>query len=99
VYDDVVRLRYTHGYTRTVDYQFFGDLEAGIRTTLYDWWLSDIDYFLDCEAFMELRDMTKESIISDLIDLWETRQDVDCNGTLRELSAKGKLSYDVKRNK
>jgi hypothetical protein len=45
--DNVVRLNYRHGHTEMVDFQFFCDLDDGIDTNLCDWWLSDIDFFLD----------------------------------------------------
>lgn len=43
--------------------------------------------------------MTEDSIAWDLIEFWETWQDVDYNGIIKELSAKEKLSYDKARNK
>lgn len=42
--------------------------------------------------------MTEESMTQDLIEFWETWHDVDCDGTIKELSANEKLSYDEKKN-
>ena len=75
--DDVVRLNYAHGHTKMVDFQFFCDLEDGIDTALCDWWLSDVDFFLDYKEFKKLREVTEDSIIRDLIEFWETWHDVD----------------------
>lgn len=94
--DDVIRLNYEHGHTEIVDSQFFCDLDDGIDTSLCDWWLSDIDFFLDYEEFKEWREVTEDSITWDLIEFWETWHDVDYDGTIAELSAKEKLSYDEK---
>ncbi|KAI9742311.1 MAG: hypothetical protein M1818_004211 [Claussenomyces sp. TS43310] len=91
--DDVARLKYAHGDTEIVDFQFFCDLEDGIDTRSCDWWLSDDDFFLDYETFEEWRDETEDSITSDLIEVWETWHDVNCDGTIKELSAKEQLSY------
>ncbi|PMD43676.1 hypothetical protein L207DRAFT_631740 [Hyaloscypha variabilis F] len=97
--DDVVRLYYTHGDTEIVDFQFFCDLDDGINTSLCDLWLSDIDFFLDYEEFREWRDVTEDSMSWDLIEFWETWHDVDCDGTVKELSAKEKLIYNEEKNK
>ena len=97
--DDLVRLHYAHGHIEIVDFQFFRDLDDGIDTSLCDWWLSDIDFFLDCEEFKESRDMTEDSMTWDLIEFWETWHDVDRDGTIKELSAKENLSYDMEKNK
>ena len=99
VNDDVVRLHYAHGHIEICDFQFFVDLDNGIDTSVCDWWFSDIDFFLDCEEFEEWRDVTEDSMTGDLIEFWETWQDVDCDGTARELSAKDTLSYNVEKNK
>ncbi len=97
--DDVVRLNYAHGHTEIVDFQFFCDLDDGIDTSLCDWWLSDIDFFLDYEEFKEWREVTEDSMTWDLIEFWETWHDVDYDGTIKELSAKEKLSHDEAKNK
>lgn len=99
VEDDVVRLKYAHGYTETVDFQFFCDLDDGIDDSLCDWWLSDIDFFLDYEEFKEWQDMTEDSMTEDLIEFWETWHDTDCYGAIRELSAKEKSAYDEEKIK
>ena len=97
--DDVVRLNYAHGHTEIVDFQFFCDLDDGIDTSLCDWWLSDLDFFLDYKEFEEWREVTEDSMMWDLIELWETWHDVDDDGTIEELSAKERLSYDEEKNK
>ncbi|KAL8669126.1 MAG: hypothetical protein Q9168_006266 [Polycauliona sp. 1 TL-2023] len=97
--DDTVRLNYDHGHTEIVDFQFCCDLHDGIDTSLYNWWLSDIDFFLDHEEFKQWREVTEDSMTWDLIEFWETWHDVDYDGTIKELSAKEKLSYDVEKNK
>ena len=105
--DDVIRLTYAHEYTETyayeyteiVDSQFFCDLDDGIDTSLCDWWLSDISFFRDYEAFKEWREMTEDSMTSDLIELWETWHDVDYDGTIKELPVKEKLLYDEQKSK
>ncbi|KAF4625595.1 hypothetical protein G7Y89_g12571 [Cudoniella acicularis] len=96
--DDVARLKYAPGCTEIVGFQFFYDLEGGIDDTLYDWWLRDIDFFRDYEEFKEWRDITEDRITWDLIEFWETWHDVDCDGTVKELSAKEELAYDKARN-
>jgi hypothetical protein len=98
VNDDVVRLSYAHGDSEIVDFNFFCDLDDGIHTSLYDWWLSDIDFFLDYEEFEERRDVMEDSITWELIEFWETWHDVDYNGTFREISEKEKLLYDKIQN-
>ena len=95
----MVRLKYAHGCTEIVDFQFFCDLDDGIEDSLCDWWLLDIDFFRDYEEFKEWKNMTEESITWDLIEFWETWHDVDCDGTVEELSAKEWLAYDKARNK
>jgi len=97
--DDVVRLNYAYGHTEIVDFQFFCDLDDGIDTNLCDWWLSDIDLFLEYEEFKEWREVIEDSMTWDLIEFWETWHDVDYGGTIKELSAKEKLSYDEEKNK
>ena len=97
--DDVVRLNYAHGHTEIVDFQFFCDLDYGIDLSLCDWWLSDVDFFLDYEEFMKWREVTENSMTWDLIEFWETWHDVDYDGTIKELSAKEKFSYDEEYNK
>lgn len=97
--DDVVRLKYAHEQSEIVDFQFFCDLDDGIDTSLCDWWLSDIDFFLDYEEFEEWRDVTEDSMTWDLIEFWETWHDVDCDGTIRELSAKEEFLYNMEKNK
>ncbi|KAM0797760.1 hypothetical protein BDR22DRAFT_862258 [Usnea florida] len=96
--DDVVRLKYAHGHTGVVDFPFFCELDDGIDTTLYDWWLSDVDFFQSYEEFERSREVMEDSITWDLIDFWEAWHDVDNDGTINELSAKGKLSYDEEKN-
>ncbi len=97
--DDVVRLNYAHGHTEIVDFKYFCELDDGIDTSLCDWWLSDIDFFLDCEEFKEWRDVMEDSMTWNLIEFWETWHDVDCDGTVKELSAKEKLLYDKEKKK
>ncbi len=106
LYDDVIRLTYAHEYTEPVDeyteivdFQFFCDLDDGINTSLCDWWLSDISFFRDYEAFKEWREMIEDSMTSDLIEFWETWHGVDYDGTIKELSVKEKLLYDEQKSK
>jgi hypothetical protein len=87
--DDVVRLKYAHGYTETVDSRFFCDLDDGIDTSLYEWWLSDIDFFLDYKEFEEWRDVTEDSIAWDMIEFGEAWHD-----TIGEYSEEEKALYD-----
>ncbi|KAH8679543.1 hypothetical protein BGZ60DRAFT_524767 [Tricladium varicosporioides] len=88
---------YAPWHTEIVDFQFFCDLDHGIGTALYDWWLSDINFFLDCEEFREWRDVMEDSMIWNLIEFWETWHDVDGDGAVKELSAKETLSYDEEK--
>ena len=106
--DQVVRLEYAHGdtkpedaheYTKTVDFQYFCDLEDGIDTSLYDWWLSDTYFFLQYEEFKKWREVTEDSMNWDLIEFYETWHDLDYDGTIEELSAKEKLLYNEEKNK
>ena len=97
--NDVIRLNYAPGYTEIVDFQFFRDVVDGIDTSLCDWWLSDVDFFLDYEEFKKWREVTEDSMTWDLIEFWETWHDGDYDGTIKELSAKERLSYDEEKNK
>ncbi|KIW21902.1 uncharacterized protein PV07_12688 [Cladophialophora immunda] len=99
VRDDVVRLEYLDRDTEMVDFQFFCDLDDGIDTTLYEWWLSDIDFYLDYEEFKELRDVAEDSMTWDLIEFWEAWRDFNCDGTIKELSLREKLLYDEEKKK
>ena len=99
VNDDVVRLDYVHGDTEIVDFQYFCNLDDGIGTSICDWWLSDIHFFSNYEEFKEWREMTEDNITWDLIEFWETWHDVDNDGTIEELSAKERLSYDEEKNR
>ena len=49
----MVKLKYVDEYSETVDPDFFCKLNHGIETVLYDWWLADIDFFLDYEGSKE----------------------------------------------
>jgi hypothetical protein len=91
---DVVRLHYAHGDSEVVDFKFFCDLEDGIKTALYDWWLSDIDFHLDNEEFEEWRDAKEDSMTSDLIEFWETWHNVNCDGTIAEIPEREKMLYN-----
>jgi len=97
--DDVVMLNYSHGHSEIVDFHFFCDLDNGIDTSLCDWWLLDIDLVLNYEEFKEWREVTEDSMTWDLIEFWETWHDVDYDGTLKELSAKAKISHNEEKNK
>ncbi|KAH6684762.1 hypothetical protein B0J14DRAFT_664750 [Halenospora varia] len=95
----MVRLNYTHGHTGIVDLKYFCDLDDGIDTSLCDWWLSDIDFFLDYEEFKEWQDVMEDSMTWNLIEFWETWHDVDSDGAIKELSAKEKLLYNKEKKK
>jgi hypothetical protein len=97
--NDVVRLRYAHGHAEMVDFQYFCDLDDGIDTCLHDWWLTDIDNFTEYEEFKEQRDVIEDSMICDLVEFWETWHYVNCDGSIEELSAKGKSIYNKAKNK
>jgi hypothetical protein len=99
VRDDVVRLRYAHGHTEIVDFQFLCDLDDGIYTSLYEWWLADIDFSLDYKEFKEWKDMIEDSMTWDLIEFWETWRDFDSDGGIHWLSLKEELSYSKAKNK
>jgi hypothetical protein len=88
-----------HGHAEIVDFQFFCDLDSGIDTSLCDWWLQDSEFFVDCEEFEEWRAVAEDGMIWELIELWETWHDIDCDGTTKPLSAEEKLSYDDEKNK
>ena len=92
--DDVVQLDYAHGHTEIVDFQYLVDLDDGINTCLYDWGLTEPELILDYEEFDEWRAVTEDSMIDDLIGFWETWHDVDCDGTVIELSAEEELSWN-----
>ncbi|OBT51809.1 hypothetical protein VE04_08748 [Pseudogymnoascus sp. 24MN13] len=100
VSDDVVRINFAHEKrAETVDFRFFRALDDGIKTSLCDWWLSDID-FLDYENFKGCRDETEDAIAWELIELWETWFEVDGDGTVIEpwLSAVDQFWYDREKN-
>jgi hypothetical protein len=69
--EDVIRVNYAHGHSETVDFDFFCELDHGIEIGLYDWWLADIDFFLDHEEFKEWRDAMEDGMVWDEIEFWE----------------------------
>ncbi|KAI4262699.1 MAG: hypothetical protein L6R42_002129 [Xanthoria sp. 1 TBL-2021] len=96
--DDVVKLHCAHGDVGIVDFQFFCDLEDGIDTCLYEWWLADIDFFQDHADFDEWRAGMEDAMIWDLIDLWESWRVVDCDETSNEPATGEEILYaDVKK--
>jgi hypothetical protein len=97
--DDVVQLQYAHGCCEIVDFNFFCDMDDGIDTSLFDWWLLDIDLLLDYEEFEEWKCLIEDSTISDLIEFWETWHSVNHDGTTKELSASEQLLYEKEENK
>ena len=97
--DDVVRLNYADKYSETVNFDFFCKLNEGIGAVLYDWWLADIDFFLDYKEFKEWQDVMEDGIVWDLIEFWETWHDVGCNEPAREIFEKEKLLCDEARDK
>jgi hypothetical protein len=94
----VVRLEYAHGYSEVVDFEFFCDLEQRIQTGLYDWWLSDIDFYLDNQEFEEWRDVIEDSMTEDLIVFWETWHGFNCYGSITQISGKEKLLHNKAQN-
>lgn len=95
--EDVVMLGWAPEHTEKVDFQFFCDLENGIETSLCDWWLSDLDFFRNCERFKEWQEGTEDSMTWDLIELWETH--VGRDGTINQLSAWESSLYDEEKKK
>ncbi|EEU34875.1 uncharacterized protein NECHADRAFT_88376 [Fusarium vanettenii 77-13-4] len=51
--DDVVRVNYLDERPKCVNFDFFCELDDGVDTVLYDWWLTDVDFCLDYEEFRE----------------------------------------------
>jgi hypothetical protein len=70
--EQMVRLRFAHGYCETVDFEFFCSLDDGIDTALSGWWLVDIDFFLRYKEFKSWQDVVEDGMISDLVEFWET---------------------------
>ena len=97
--DDVIEHKYAHRDTAMVDFQFCSDLADGVDTSLFEWWLSDIDFVLDYEEFKEWRAVTEDSMIWDLIEFWETWHELDYDGTVVELCTGGKPLHDLARKK
>ena len=93
--DDVFRLNYAHGHTKIVGSHFLRELDDGIKTSLYEWWIADISFIRDCDELNEWRDASEEGMTWDLIGFWETWGDVDYD----ELSREEKLLYDGGINK
>ena len=91
--NNIFRLKYADNHTETVDFEFFRDLEDGIKTDLYEWWLADIDFRADCEEFGEWRERTEERIVWDLIDFWESWLKPDCDERIAERSTEEELLY------
>ena len=87
-----------HGHSKIVNLGFFCDPEDGIDTCLCEWWLADLDFFLDCEEFQKWREVIEDSMTWDLIAFGETWGDVDSGGIIRELSMEDKLTYDEEKN-
>ena len=96
VREDMVELYYAHGYTDSVDLEFFCDLEDGMHTSLYLWWLADSEFQGDYAEFDEWRAVTEDSMTEDLIEFWQTWHGCayDERTTVEELSAEEKSSFD-----
>ncbi|KAH8911991.1 hypothetical protein BR93DRAFT_42202 [Coniochaeta sp. PMI_546] len=86
-------LKYAHGPTETVYADFFRQMNAGIETVLRDWWLADIDFFLDCEGFKEWRAVMEDIMVDDLAELYEAR-----NGPA-EMYVKMRMEVSAKHEK
>lgn len=69
VEEDVVRLTYAHGHFEIVDLEFFSQLDDGIKTVLYDWWLADTDFLSKYKEFEEWRDVMEDMMDWDQIDI------------------------------
>lgn len=93
--DDVVRVNYLDGRPECVNFDFFCELDDGVDTVLYDRWLADDRFFLDYEEFREQRDEIEDVITGNMMEFWEIwHDDVDYDGTVREISKKAKVVYD-----
>ncbi|KAL6893437.1 hypothetical protein GGI43DRAFT_413336 [Trichoderma evansii] len=66
------------------------DMERGIVTGLYEWWLGDIDFYIDRKEFDEWQDAMEDGIIWDQIEFWKTWGQHDYD----ELSEEDKLLQD-----
>jgi hypothetical protein len=94
--DKMIALRYAdQDVIEYEDFEFWHLLEDGIDTSLYDWWLADGDSFPDYDEFDEWQDVLENDMIDDLTEFLETWHDVDCDGTVKELSAKQYSVYVI----
>jgi len=97
--DDVVELCYIHGHVERVDFPFFCNLEDGMKTSLYDWWLADYDFYLDYDEFRTWRDEAEDSMNEAMIDCWTAWHDFGRDGIQKALSPTDELSYHRERSK
>ncbi|KAL8991809.1 MAG: hypothetical protein Q9169_007633 [Polycauliona sp. 2 TL-2023] len=93
------KLYYAHGPTEIVDFEYWNDLQDGIDTCLYEWWLADDEFNLRYAIFDEWRDMREESMVSDFVDLWELWYKPDHGGAEREISPEEQSLCDLAQEK
>ncbi|KAL9488341.1 hypothetical protein ACSS6W_000618 [Trichoderma asperelloides] len=92
--DDVVVEDYGHDSLNMVNFDFFSELDGGIDTVLYEWWLTDTEFCLDLNEFEEWRAGEAHEIIQDKIDFWEAWYYSDCDGIAEEPSERERLLRD-----
>jgi hypothetical protein len=100
VYEDEVEFWYKDKeIMMAVDLQFLDGLDSGITTSLYDYWLLDVDFFQAYEELKDKRDIIEDAIIWDLIAFSETWYDIDDEGLMTVVCLQDSFSFDSAEKK
>lgn len=83
---------YEDGKTEDLDLSFFPQVEDGIHTALFEWWLLDEDFILGLKAFNEWRELHLELMVDRWIDFSEDWCGYG-DGTVGYKSAKERLEH------
>ncbi|KAL8661500.1 MAG: hypothetical protein Q9168_008379 [Polycauliona sp. 1 TL-2023] len=77
---------------------FLCDLDDAIDTSLYEWWLSDIDFLRRFEDHDEERAMIEDSMTWDWADFWEVWCNVTHDGTTEKRLVKEQVLFDLAKD-
>jgi hypothetical protein len=71
-YPTPVKLHYADGYSETVEIEFLFKRDEGIETALQDWWLTDFEFVVEYNEFVDWRDAMEGGMACEEFELWET---------------------------
>lgn len=78
-----------------IDFDSLSELDDGIHTALYEWWLADTEFCLDVSEFDEWRAEEEHGIVQDETDFWDTWYCFPgCDGIAKEPSERQRLARD-----